>query len=168
MPLASTQHMSLVEVSPSTLMRLKLVCTSAESAFCSICGEMAASVVTNTSMVAMLGWIMPEPLAMPPRCAVLPPRENSTAADLTFVSVVSMASAAGRPSVERPETSASMPAAMGEMSSLWPMTPVEATTTSLAGMPSASAARAHIFCATSSPSALQVLALPLLQRMAEA
>ena len=59
-----------------------------------------------------------------------------------------------------------MPAAMGEMSSLWPMTPVEATTTSAAGIPSASAARTHIFCATSSPSALQVLALPLLQRMA--
>ena len=59
--------MSFVEVSPSTLIMLKVFCTSPESAFCSISALTAASVVRNTSMVAMFGWIMPLPLAMPPR-----------------------------------------------------------------------------------------------------
>ena len=56
-----------------------------------------------------------------------------------------------------------MPAAIGAMSSGWPITPVEATTTSSAGMPRAFAVRSHIASATSTPSALQVFALPLLQ-----
>ena len=58
------------------------------------------------------------------------------------------------------------PAAMGSMERGWPMTPVEATTTSSAKMPSASAVSAQVFCAISTPLALQVLALPLLQMMA--
>ena len=94
-------------------MRLKLVCTSAESAFCSICGEMPRPWSQTPAWWPCWDGSCPSPWRWPPRCAVLPPRENSTAADLTFVSVVSMASAAGKPSVERPETSASMPAAMG-------------------------------------------------------
>ena len=79
-PSAMRETMSLVEVSPSTLTMLKVSCTSVERAFWSISGETAASVVMNTSMVAMLGWIMPLPLAMPPSRQVLPPRVNSTAA----------------------------------------------------------------------------------------
>ena len=55
MPLASTVTMSLVEVSPSTLTILKVSAMSLLSAFCSRAGEMAASVVMKTSMVAMLG-----------------------------------------------------------------------------------------------------------------
>ena len=61
-----------------------------------------------------------------------------------------------------------MPAAMGAMSSGWPMTPVEATTTSVAGTPACFSTSAHISRAISTPFALQVLALPLLQMMAEA
>ena len=44
-----------------------------------------------------------------------------------------MASAAGVPSVSRPATRASIPAAMGFRERGWPMTPVEATITSSAG-----------------------------------
>ena len=36
-------------------------------------GSTEASVVTAASMVAMLGWIMPEPLAMPPTLIFVPP-----------------------------------------------------------------------------------------------
>ena len=72
-PLASSATMSLVEVSPSTLTMLKESCTSAESAFCSMAGEIAASVVTKMSMVAMLGLIMPTPLPMAPMRHSLPP-----------------------------------------------------------------------------------------------
>ena len=61
-----------------------------------------------------------------------------------------------------------MPPAMGSSLSSCPMTPVEATTTSLAGMPVYSSTREHIFSAISTPFALQVLALPLLTMTARA
>ena len=101
MPFASTVTISLVEVSPSTLTMLKVFAMSAERAFCSICGVMATSVVINTSMVAIFGWIMPLPLAMPPILQVFPPISNSTARVLGTVSVVMMPSVASSdPSVE--------------------------------------------------------------------
>ena len=55
---------------------------------------MAQSVVRKHSMVPMLGWIMPEPLAMPPIRTVLPPITVSTASSFLTVSVVMMAWAA--------------------------------------------------------------------------
>ena len=58
------------------------------------------------------------------------------------------------------------PPAMGSMGSTWPMTPVEATTTSWGSMPRAWAAKSHMAWAFSTPSALQVLALPELQMTA--
>ena len=135
-PLARMTTMSLVEVSPSTLTILKVRCTSLESAFCSMAGLTAASVVRNTSIVAMLGWIIPEPLAMPPSTHCLPPTVNSTASCLGTVSVVMMPSTAASAWSPRPAASAGMPPAMGVISSGWPMTPVDATTTSSAAMPS--------------------------------
>ena len=54
-PFAMTVTMSLVEVSPSTLTMLKVFAISVERAFLSIFGEMAASVVMNTSIVAIFG-----------------------------------------------------------------------------------------------------------------
>ena len=50
--------------------------------------------VMNESIVAMLGFIMPLPFAMPPILHVFPPMETSTATSLGIVSVVMMASAA--------------------------------------------------------------------------
>ena len=83
-----------MEVSPSTEIWLKVAGTTVESAFCSTAGSTWASVVMKSSMVAMLGWIMPEPLAMAPMRQVLPPTVNSTANSLAWVSVVMMAVAA--------------------------------------------------------------------------
>ena len=59
-----------------------------------------------------------------------------------------------------------IPFAMGAMGSGWPMTPVEATTTSCGEMERASATRLLMVSAISIPSALQVFALPLLQMTA--
>ena len=118
----------------------------------------------NTSMVAMFGWIMPLPLAMPPRRQVFPAMVNSTAASFITVSVVMMPSAAlWLPWAESPAARAGRPSAIGAMFSGSPMTPVEATTTSSGRMDSAFAVRADICSAISIPLALQVLALPLLQ-----
>ena len=153
-----------MEVSPSMEIMLKVSSAEAVMAFWSISGLMAQSVVTKHSMVAMLGWIMPLPLEMPPILTVLPPISTSTAASLGMVSVVMMAVAAAREPVGLRESFRAWAAlSMGSMGSTWPMTPVEATTTSAGWMPSTSPAMAHMRSAFSTPSALQVLALPELQ-----
>ena len=61
---------------------------------------------------------------------------------------------------------AGMPAANGSRLIGWPMTPVEDGSTSAAGMPSACAASSQVARASSSPPGAQVLALPLLTKMA--
>ena len=125
----------MVEVSASTLSILREVFTSAETAFCSMAGEMAASVVTNMSSVAILGQIMPTPLAIAPIVQGTPPSVKVKAISFLTVSVVMMASAAAVLLSPSPFVSSSMPAAMGSMESCCPMTPVDATTTSPFGMP---------------------------------
>ena len=130
---------------------------------------MAASVVIKSSMVAMLGWIMPEPLAMAPRRQTLPPRVNSTAACLGWVSVVMMAVAAARlPAglLSSLETASGTPASKGSMLMAWPMTPVEEGSTSASAMPRVRAVRAQTSLASWTPPGAQVLALPLLTTMA--
>ena len=112
----------------------------------------------------MLGWIMPLPLEMPPICTDLPPISTSAAASLAMVSVVMMAVAAPvEPFGLRTFTSPGMPASIGSRGRVWPMTPVEATTTSWGSIPRAWAVSWHMAWAFSTPSALQVLALPELQ-----
>ena len=169
MPLAMMETMSLVEVSPSTLSMLKVSAVTVVSARLSATEEMAASVVRKHSMVAMLGAIMPLPLAMPPSLHVLPPRGKRTATSLETVSVVMMASAARVPpaGVSSSE-SASLPKFFWKGSSVmgWPITPVEATITSSAFTPMYCSTREHMPSAISMPLALQVLALPLLQMTA--
>ena len=143
-----TETMSFVDVSPSTLIMLKLSCTSAERAFCSIPALMAQSPVMKTSMVAMFGWIMPLPLATPPRWHSLPPSVKLTAHCFIFVSVVMMASAtAALLPAAREETRGPMPASKGAMVISTPMTPVEATITSCGAMPSCAASSSQVVSA---------------------
>ena len=133
----------MVLVSPSTDIMLKESTTSARRAFCSISFEMHASVARNPSMVHILGWIMPEPLHMPPRVTLLPPSSNSTAICLGTVSVVMMAFAASAPA-SGPSAFVSvsfrMPSFNLSRGSCMPMTPVEATSTASPGIPSSSPA----------------------------
>ena len=93
-PEASTSTVSLVLMSPSTLMRLKLCATAARSARRSRGASMAASVVSTASMVAMFGWIMPAPLANPEIVIAPPPRFADVTAIFARVSVVVIACAA--------------------------------------------------------------------------
>ena len=146
----------MVEVSPSTEIWLKVAGTTWDRAFCSTSWERAASVVMKSSMVAMLGWIMP-------------PMVNSTAACLGWVSVVMMAVAAARlPAgvLSSLEAASGTPAWKGSMLMAWPMTPVEAGSTSASATPRAWAVRAQTSLASWTPFGAQVLALPLLTTMA--
>ena len=66
-PVAISRHMSFVDVSPSTVMRLNVRADRRRAARRRHASAVSgASVVTKASIVAMFGWIMPEPLAMPP------------------------------------------------------------------------------------------------------
>ena len=161
--------MSLVEVSPSTVIWLNVAGTTSASALRSTAGSAWTSVVINSSIVAMLGWIMPDPLAMAPMRQGLPPSVNSTAYSLGWVSVVMMAvAAAWLPAALASSLAAAagMPAANGSRLMAWPMTPVEDGSTSAAATPSACAASSQVARASSTPPGAQVLALPLLTKMA--
>ena len=151
-----------MEVSPSTVTRLKVRGTTSWRASLSISWVMAQSVVMKQSIVPMLGWIMPEPLAMAPMVTVFPPRVREAASSFFSVSVVIMAWAASSepPSFFSCPASTGAPASMAAMFSVWPMTPVEATTKSVALRPVAWAAASHIRWAFSCPSGAQALALP--------
>ena len=167
MPLASTTHMSLVEVSPSTVTRLYVLRTFSCSASVSISCVIAQSVVRKDSMVPMFGWIMPLPLQMPPMRHTLPPMVNSTAAVFVFVSVVIMA----RLAFSEPLSVSWIPGRCCSMHSTgrrWPITPVEATTTSSSSTPSTFAAALAMRRAFSMPSGAQALALPALATIARA
>ena len=65
LPVANIISVSEVEVSPSMVTALKVSATPSLSSACKAGAEIAASVKTKDSMVAMSGAIMPAPLAMP-------------------------------------------------------------------------------------------------------
>src|SRR2546430_12096828 len=90
-PLARTRSVSLVEVSPSTLMALNVRAVTSRSVLCNNDGETFASVATKASVVAMFGWIMPAPLAQPMRWMRFPDMRNEAEAVLGRVSAVQMA-----------------------------------------------------------------------------
>ena len=89
--------MSFVLVSPSTVIWLNELSTASRRARRRNDGATAASVVMNPSIVAMFGWIIPEPLHMPPMRTVRPPRSTSAWAVFGTVSVVMIARAAASP-----------------------------------------------------------------------
>ena len=108
----------------------------------------------------MLGWIMPLPLAVPPTVTVRPPISTRATASFTRVSVVKIASA--KPSPPSSPAAALMPAEILSIGNRSPMTPVEATATSSASIPSASAASLCIARASSTPRPpVAALAMPL-------
>ena len=65
-PLARIVTQSLVLLSPSTVIRLNDRFVASFKAIFRVFASMTASVNKNPSMVAILGWIMPEPLVIPP------------------------------------------------------------------------------------------------------
>ena len=77
-PEARRRTVSLVEVSPSTEMTLKVSSQAFFSELRNSAGVAITSVSTYTNMVASWGWIMPEPLAIPVT-ALLPERKGTLA-----------------------------------------------------------------------------------------
>ncbi|OQC55660.1 MAG: hypothetical protein BWX54_01844 [Verrucomicrobia bacterium ADurb.Bin018] len=151
-PLASSRTVSLVLWSPSTEIRLKERSTAAFNARCSARRSTWASVSRNASMVAMQGWIMPAPLAMPVNRQARPFTLNGTVKRLGRVSVVMMPAAAASPPVgARDCASFSMPGTMRSMRSGTPMRPVEHTRKCLAGIRNCLAAWAAMASASRSP-----------------
>ena len=104
--------MSLGEVSPSTVTRLKERSVAWLRVSCRQSGSTAASVVRKASMVPMFGWIMPLPFAVPPTVTVFPSTSTSTAASLVRVSVVRIASANPEPSLPRFLDASTIPASI--------------------------------------------------------
>ena len=130
----------------------------------------AASVRTNASIVAILGSIIPEPLAMPATVTGHPSTSAVTIAVFAKVSVVRMASAASaRPFASSSAAAARMPPRIRGMGRRSPITPVDATNTCSGGTPIAFAARCAISLASRRPcSPMATFAMPLLTTTARA
>ena len=116
----------------------------------------------NTSMVAMSGAIMPEPLAKPEIVTGAPAMSITAPAPLGYVSVVMIARAApSSPSADRAAASSSSLAVIRSAAKGSPITPVEAIKTLPAGTPSTR----PVVCITVSTAArpwrpVKALALP--------
>jgi hypothetical protein len=110
----------------------------------------------------MLGWIIPEPLHIPPTRTLAPPISTSSCAVLGTVSVVMIARAASTPalSLSLPHASA-MPDLIASMGRNRPMTPVELTRTWSGSRSSRSAESFAMSSASRKPCApVHALALP--------
>src|SRR5450759_3288304 len=119
-------------------------------------------------MVAMLGLIMPEPLAMPPTVHRTPSTSNATATSLAKVSVVMMATAASAPPPGVSAVAAAwMPGRTASIGIGTLVTPVDATITWCGSQPSAVAVACAMAMASSVPcSPVHALALPELTTVA--
>ena len=138
----------MVEVSPSTEIILKESFTLSLTASCSSSLEISTSVVTKASMVHIFGWIMPEPLLMPPMVTVLPPISTCSATSFAMVSVVMMAQAASWAFSWPPPSlvdRSRMPASNVSKGICIPMTPVEAQRTEDSGICNTSEATWAVF-----------------------
>ena len=102
----------------------------------------------------MFGSIMPEPFAMPWIVIEHPPILSRVEATLAWVSVVRIASAApAQPALLSAAAACGMPRLRISSGNGWPITPVEATSISSSGQPTASAARRAIVFASRIPRA---------------
>src|SRR3954467_6218870 len=169
-PFASAKTQSFVEHSPSTVIALNVSSTTVFNARCRMPGSTTASVVTNASMVAMFGSIMPDPFAIPPTRNVPRALVISTDAALGNGSVVMIARAASLPPQgARAAAAEAIPRVTFSISSATPITPVEATSTSGTLQPTVDAVRAAIASACRMPSApVHAFAHPLLTTIARA
>ena len=166
-PFASAMTQSLVDMSPSTVMVLNVSSTAGPSAACSTSGPTRASVAMKQSIVAICGWIIPDPLAIAANLTTLPPRSISRKASLVRRSVVRIASAAPTTSSPSAATSAGAAATIRSIGSRVPIAPVDAVRTSSGPTPSAFATAPAIARSSETPpSPVRALALPLLATIA--
>ena len=168
--------MSLVLMSPSTVSWFQVRSTARDSAVPRVPGSAVASVAMNASIVAMLGWIMPTPFAIPATITARgrasgPGSSRRTLAALGRVSVViscsasvpNAASDAVRPLVARRVTG-SRSRSTGKRE---PMSPVETASVSSRSTPRLAARRSPSSAWSRSPtSPVPAFAQPLVERMA--
>ena len=159
---------SLVEVSPSTVIELNDSSATSCRSSCNRPAGTAASVATNPSIVAMFGWIMPEPLAIPVTVTDLPPTSTFLDAPLDTMSVVMMASAAlAQFAARRSAFAAGNPATIRSAGNGSMITPVENGNTSSAEHPMAAATASQTCSPRFRPSSpVPAFALPVLTTMA--
>ena len=165
-----------MEVSESTVTWLKVVLTAASRAVWAASAVSGASVDSTQSIVAMLGWIMPEPLTKPPTCTVTGAPSApvgtvpSTETSLETVSVVMTAHAAAWAAsgvLASAETAIGTPVSYGASGSGTPITPVDATSTCSGSHPRTEATISVEASAVLTPSSpVAALALPELRTIA--
>ncbi len=178
-PDASTNTVSLVLVSPSTDSWSHVRAAAPRSSAWSVAGSAVASVRTTDSIVAMLGWIIPTPFAIPVTVTSTVPAPEAAAiatvvvAILVVVSVVrsaaaadsSAASVAARP----PSTTRRMPAVTRSTGSRVPMIPVDRWRICASGASRAPASAVPIAAWSASPAApVAAFALPEVETTARA
>ena len=150
-------------MSPSTVTTLNDRSATKRTMSSSVSWPTAASVAMKPSIVAMLGWIIPAPLAMPVTVIVTP--SITTWRDTAFgtVSVVMMAAAASaQPSARRLPTAAGTPATSRSSGRCSMITPVEKGSTLLPSTPRASPTAAQVARALARPaSPVPALAMPV-------
>ena len=120
-------------------------------------------------MVAMSGWIMPDPLATPTSSTVRPPTSARADAPFGKVSVVPIARATCSQLAGGAAAASASPASALSTGSGTPMTPVEDTNTSSGAQPVIHATLAAIASTASRPAApVKALALPAFTTSARA
>ena len=163
-PVANSSTVSEVEVSESTVVRLKLASTPSRSSASSASAGILASVATKQSIVAMSGAIMPLPLAMPLMRTSAPSMRATRVAVLGNVSVVMMPRAASPQASSRsPAYRPGNAATSRSCGNTSPITPVEARKTCLGGQPTRSAAACAVATQATRPARpVKTLAFPAL------
>ena len=164
-PLASSTIVSLVDMCPSTVRRLKVAPAARTSIARRTAGSIAASVARNASVVAMFGAIMPTPFADPPIVTVRPAMRIRAPACFGRVSVVRIARAKAASALgpaARRARALGMPGRTFSIGRKCPMTPVDATRTASEGQPISRATSPVISSASARPRApVQTFAFPL-------
>jgi len=139
-------------VSPSTVAPLNETSATSRASGASSSRASGASVATNASMVAMSGWIMPAPLAMPVTVTGAPSMSTRRDAALCTVSVVMMPRAAAiQPSARAAARAAGSAATSRLIGSGSMITPVENGSTSAGAQSSSCATATHVACAAVAP-----------------
>ena len=164
LPVAATTKLSLVDVSPSTVAQLNETSAMSRASAASSGAARGASVAMNDSIVAMFGWIIPAPLAMPVTVTGTPSTTTRRDAPLGTVSVVMIAEAAANQWSARAVACAAGSAATRRSTGSGSMiTPVENGSTSCIVQPTRLATAAQVVSASARPRApVPALALPAL------
>ena len=163
-PVDAITKLSLVDVSPSTVAQLNETSAISRAIAVRMSAGIGASVARNESIVAMFGWIIPEPFAIPVTVIGTPSTIVRRDAPLGTVSVVMIDRAASnQPSLRAAACATGSAATIFSNGSGSMITPVENGRTSSGAQRSNSPTAAHVDRAALSPGwPVPAFALPAL------